>query len=69
MPSKRDEIRANAKRADELAKQLAAEGNLMPSEGSKTAVFTNEIQTFLPRPLNLKRKKQLQSLPNHKPKP
>lgn len=46
MPSKRDEIRANAKRADELAKQLAAEGNLMPSEGSKTAVFTNEIPDF-----------------------
>jgi hypothetical protein len=46
MPSKREEIRANAKRADELAKQLAAEGKLMPSEGSKTAVFTNEIPDF-----------------------
>jgi hypothetical protein len=49
MPSKREEIRANAKRADELAKQLAAEGKLMPSEGSKTA--------FLVPQKNLLRKK------------
>jgi hypothetical protein len=43
MPSKRDEIRENAKRADALAQQLAAEGGLFPSEGSKSKVFTNQI--------------------------
>lgn len=43
MPSKRDEIRENAKRADVMAKQLAAEGGLFPSEGVKSKVFTNQL--------------------------
>lgn len=43
MPNKRDEIRENAKRADELAKQLATEGSLMPKDGSKTSVFSNQV--------------------------
>lgn len=43
MPSKRDEIRENAKRADALAQQLAAEGGLFPSEGAKSKVFTNQL--------------------------
>ena len=46
MPSKRDEIRENAKRADTLAQQLAAEGGLFPSEGAKSKMFTNQIPDF-----------------------
>jgi len=46
MPSKRDEIRENAKRADTLAQQLAAEGGLFPSEGAKSKMFTNQVPDF-----------------------
>jgi hypothetical protein len=43
MPSRSEQIRANAQKADELVKQLAAEGSLMPESGSKNSVFTNEL--------------------------
>lgn len=41
--TKMQEIRENAQRADEMAKQLAAEGNLFPAEGVKSKVFTNNL--------------------------
>jgi hypothetical protein len=43
MSTKMQEIRANAERANELAKQLAAEGNLLPKAGVKTSLFTNMV--------------------------
>lgn len=43
MPSRNEQIRANAQKADELVKQLAASGSLMPQGGIKTSVFTNEV--------------------------
>lgn len=43
MPSRSEQIRANAQKADALVKQLAAEGSLMPESGSKNSVFTNEL--------------------------
>lgn len=48
--SKRNEIRENAKRADELARQLAAEGNLLPSNGVKSSVFTNKVPDSIAQP-------------------
>lgn len=41
--TKMQEIRENAKRADDMAKQLAAEGNLFPAEGVKSQFFTNNL--------------------------
>jgi hypothetical protein len=46
MLSKSEQIREQAKRADELAKKLSAEGGLFPSEGAKTSRFTNSIPDF-----------------------
>lgn len=43
MPTKMDEIRENARKADEWAKKLASEGNLLPKGGVKTNRFTNNI--------------------------
>jgi len=43
MASRSEQIRANAQKADQLVKQLAAEGSLMPESGSKNSVFTNEL--------------------------
>jgi len=41
---RRDEIKENAKRADELAKQLAAQGSLAPSDGIiKGSQWTNQV--------------------------
>lgn len=48
--SKRNEIRENAKRADELAKKLAAEGSLLPPNGVKTSVFTNQVPNSVAQP-------------------
>ena len=45
--SKRNEIRENARRADELVKQLSAEGNLLPPNGVKTTVFTNRVPDIM----------------------
>lgn len=47
MSSKMQEIRENARRADELAKQLASEGNLLPKDGVKTSLFTNMVPESL----------------------
>lgn len=43
MSTKMQEIRANAERANELAKQLAESGELFPKSGSKSSLFTNMI--------------------------
>jgi len=43
MSTKLQEIRANAERANELAKQLASEGGLFPESGSKSSMFSNMI--------------------------
>lgn len=43
MPTKMEEIRENARKADEWAKKLASDGNLLPREGVKTNRFTNEF--------------------------
>jgi len=41
---RKDEIKENARRADELAKQLAAQGSLVPADGIiKGSVWTNKV--------------------------
>jgi len=48
MSTKLQEIRANAERANELAKQLASEGGLFPESGSKSSMFSNMIPEAKP---------------------
>ena len=43
MSSRSEQIRANAQRADELVKELSTQGNLMPKDGVKNSVFTNQL--------------------------